>query len=343
MSFRLLDRLVADLLVAAGTQASEADDVARVLGWAERRGLHPQGCVWVDILTQRLVAGTIRTPAPLEVVADRPAAVVLDAGDGLGQVAGLRAVDLAAERAVDTGVGLVTIRSSNHFGPAGFYADALARRGLVAVVATNAYPKVAPPGGASKGLGTNPLALGAPVADEPPLVADVSTGALAGSKVRDAIAEGARLPEGQLLDADGRPTTDPHALGAGGVMLPAGGHKGFAFGLLVEVLTSVLGGGHHGAGIGSMFDTGRRAATSHAVLAIAPHDDGVPDRLASLAAWLRSTGSEVRLPGQRAATLADGRDDVELPAASLAALRAAADRVDVPMPEPLNVSRSHPE
>ncbi len=291
--------------------------------------------MWVDILTQRLVAGTIRSPAELRLLADRPAAVALDAGDGLGQVAGHRAVDLAAERAAANGIGLVTVRASHHFGPAGFYADALARRGLVAVVATNAFPKVAPPGGTTRGLGTNPLAIGAPIADESPLVADVSTGAAAGSKVRAAIATGSQLPDGQLLDADGVPTTDPRALGAGGVMLPAGGHKGFAFGLLVELLTSVLGGGAHGPELGSMFDVATPAGTSHVVLAIAPHDGGVPVRLASLAAWLRSTGSEVRLPGQRAAAIAERADEIDLPEASIEALRTAAARVDVELPEPL--------
>jgi LDH2 family malate/lactate/ureidoglycolate dehydrogenase len=313
------------LLVGAGADPSEAREVGEVLVWADHRGRFTQGTIWVEVMCTSLRRGDVVSPTTIEVVSDRPASCTIDAGDGLGHVAGRRAVGIAAERADEYGIAIVTVRNSSHFGACGYYATQLAERGMVGIVATNAYPKVAPHGGRTAALGTNPIGFAAPVDGAGPIVGDLSTGALAGSRVRDAQAAGQSLDEGAALDAEGGPTRDPAALAAGGVMLPFGGAKGYALGILVEVLTSGLSGGAGPGELGSMFSRGR-AGTSHVVIAIAG-DSELAERTADLRSSILSTpaqpGMEVRLPGD-VGHEKQQRDTIDLPPETDAALERAA-------------------
>jgi LDH2 family malate/lactate/ureidoglycolate dehydrogenase len=336
-----LVEFLSELLHAGGADRREASAVAEVLVWADARGRHPQGAVWVDVLLARLASGAIRSPSEMIVVHDTPSLVVLDADHGFGQVAGLRAVTIAMERAATTSVGVVAVRNSTHYGAAGHYADRVARGGMIGLSLTNAYPKVAPHGGMGPALGTNPIAFAVPVAGRPPILGDLSTGALAGSRVREAIAESRQLEPGMAIDASGMPTTDPYALEQGGVMLPAAGAKGYALGLLVEAITSVLAAGAVASEVSSVFDVSHPGDTSHAVIALQPPDAAYPERAASLVAQVLRTPSSplgaVRLPGdagheQRERTETSG---VALPPDTLSRVRSGAARVGVTVPAEL--------
>lgn len=313
------------LLLEAGADAGDAREVSEVLVWADHRGRFTQGTIWVEALCTALRRGDVLSPATMEVVSDRPAAVTIDAGGGFGQVAGLRSTRIAADRATENGIAVVTVRNSSHFGACGCYAGRLAAEGMVGIVATNAYPKVAPHGGRRAALGTNPVGFAAPVTSGRPIVGDLSTGALAGSRVREAEAAGHLLEEGTALDSDGRPTRDPAALDRGGVMLPFGGAKGYALGILVEILTSGLSGGAPPDALGSMFAPGR-AGTSHVVIAIAA-DAELQERMAHLRSSILATpaqqGAEVRLPGD-VGNEYEAREVIDLPPETDAALRRAA-------------------
>jgi LDH2 family malate/lactate/ureidoglycolate dehydrogenase len=316
----LIDHSVG-LLLGAGADAREAREVSEVLVWADHRGRFTQGTIWLEAICASLMRGDVVSPAVIEVEAERPAAVAIDAGGGFGHVAGRRAVGLAAERATDNGIAIATVRNSSHFGACGFYASRLAEQGMVGIVATNAYPKVAPYGGRTAALGTNPIGFAAPVDGAPAIIGDLSTGALAGSRVRDAEAAGQPLPEGTALDRDGRATCDATALADGGVMLPFGGPKGYALGILVEILTSGLADGAPPDQLGSMFAQGP-ADTSHVVIAIAGAPD-LPSRLGDLRSSILATppqpGMEVRLPGD-VGHLHEAHDMIDLPPETDAAL-----------------------
>jgi LDH2 family malate/lactate/ureidoglycolate dehydrogenase len=334
-----LKNLLEALLVAGGADARDAQTTAEVWCWADERERHPQGSVWVEPFLARLAAGTLVSPAPVAVRRVSPATVHVDAGHGFGPVAGHLAVDLVTATALDVGVGLVTVVDSTHFGAAGHYAARIAERGLLGVVCTNAYPKVAAHGGTRPVLGTNPIAFSVPVAGGDVVIGDLSTGALAGSRVREAIERGERLPEGTALDALGSPTTDPSALERGGVMLPAAGPKGFALGLMVELLTSVLGAGSVAGETGSMFEPAEWVRVSHTFLAFTPMDDDFASRAAAFLTHVVQAdgGAAVRIPGRdRERAAARAREHgIELPPASVAALRRSADRLGVPLPPDL--------
>jgi LDH2 family malate/lactate/ureidoglycolate dehydrogenase len=329
--------LLAQLLEAGGADAADARIVADVLGWADERERYPQGSIWVEPFLARLTAGGVRSPAEMRVQHTAPASALVDAMDGFGHVAGRFAVDVAVEKARAFGVGLVAVVNSTHFGAAGHYAARIAEEGLLGLACTNAYPKVAAHGGTTPVLGTNPLAFSVPVAGEDFVIGDLSTGSLAGSRVRDAIDRGERLPEGAALDAAGRPTTDPRDMERGGVMLPAGGPKGFALGLMVEMLTAVLGGGPIAGETGSMFDPTGRVRVSHVFLAIAPFDDEFAVRAAALLDQVRDRDAtvDVRIPGneRERAAVRSRANGIRLPGTTIDALQRSAERVGMTLPD----------
>lgn len=334
LSSAQLRDIAQNVLGRLGLDTVEVAAVTDALVWADRRDRGPQGTIWLETVAQRVLAGGSVARAQMSVVEDQGARVILDAGNAVGHVAGTRAVELVAERVEQFGVGVVSVRNSSHFGACGYYAMRLAESGHLGIAATNAYPKVAPHGGRSAVLGTNPMAFAVPRLDAPPIVADLSTGAIAGSRIRHAQETGAQLPPDTVVDRDGQPTNDPDALSNGGVMLPVGGPKGTALGLMVEVLTSVVAGGASPAELGSMFAPSDDARTSHVVIAIGLADGAagaVADLAGSLLGAAPRSGMEVRLPGD-AGHVAAARDEIELDVDTVEALRRVAADLDVALP-----------
>lgn len=319
-----------DILVRAEADEAEAADVSDVLVWADRRDQAPQGTIWLDALTERLVRGDTISPAPLDLQQPYPATLTIDAGHGFGHVAATRATEWAGTAAKTNGVAVASVRNSSHFGACGFYAAKLAGEGLIGIAATNAYPKVAPHGGREAVLGTNPIGFAAPALDGNPIIADLSTGSTAGSRIRAAKAAGEPLDHGAALDRAGQPTRDPGALQDGGVMLPFGGAKGGALGLMIEVLTSGLSGGAPPDDLGSMFAEGQ-TRTSHVIIAIAANDElgaAVGHLRDLVSAAVPQEGQSIRLPGDRGHSAA-ANDTVVLANDTTLALRRAATRVGV--------------
>ncbi|MGQ0838225.1 Ldh family oxidoreductase [Actinokineospora sp.] len=197
-----------------------------------------------------------RSPADAEpkVLADRGATVLLDAAGALGLWQAGEAMDLAARRAADYGVGLVSVRGATHFGCAGHHALRAVAHGMIGVVAANCgHQRIArPPRGRAPMLGTNPLSVAAPAGGHPPFVLDMSTTAVPTGKVRAAARAGEPVPAGWLADDRGEPVTDPARFDSGEAHLtwlgaPGGGeYKGFGLGLMVEVLAALV----PGAGLG---------------------------------------------------------------------------------------------
>ncbi len=323
--------------MAGGASRSEASTVAAVLLWADERQKFPQGSIWVEVLTQRLQAGSLRSPVDSDADSRNGALALVDAQMGFGQVAATRAVNLAVQLASEHGVGFVSVRNSNHFGAAGYYAGLMADRGCIGIAMTNAFPKVAAERGRRAALGTNPIAFASPVQNEPTLIADFSSGSLAGSRVREAVSRNEQLPPGFIVDASGAPSTDPRVLDSGGVMLPAGGPKGYGLALMVEVLTSCLAGGPSGADIGSVFDVAGSAGLSHLMIAVKPTGLDFGERVESLGTFVRQSGAEVRLPGQRGPELSSEAlaSGIALPEQSRLALARTAEHLGVDMPEEL--------
>jgi LDH2 family malate/lactate/ureidoglycolate dehydrogenase len=172
--------------------------------------------------------------------------VRLDAGLGLGQIAGRRATDLVIERAATHGVAVVSVREATHLGALGVYTRRIAEQGVIGLCVQNGPTVVPPFGGVTPLFSTNPLSYALPTAARPTVVYDIATTAVAGNRILLAKRRGDRsIPEGWASDERGRPTTDTEAASVWNLQW-FGGHKGYGLGFLVEVLAGVLAGSSFG-------------------------------------------------------------------------------------------------
>ena len=243
------DRLTdycARILEGLGVPPDQAAVVAGSLIEADLRGVESHGVHLMALYADRLRGGHLKGRTEVTVLRDEGAAALLDGGQGLGQISGLAAVDLAVAKAREFGVGTVAVRNSSHLGALGWYTMRGAEAGCITLAAQNGPPFVPPFGGVTGIFSTNPMSYAVPAGDEPMLVLDMATTAVAGNRVLLAQKRGdATLPAGWANDETGRPTTDP-ALASVRHLQWFGGYKGYGIALLIEILAGVLTGASFG-------------------------------------------------------------------------------------------------
>ena len=242
-----LAKAIVALFRQAGSSETEARLVADQLVGANLAGHDSHGVGMVPLYVDVLMAGELQLNRVPDTVLDHGALTVLDAGVGLGQVAGQAAMQVAIDKARTHGISLTGLRNSHHIGRIGHWAEMACAAGMVSIHFVNviAHPVVAPFGGSDARLVTNPIAIGVPRPRAEPLVLDFATSKLAVGKIRVALNTGKTLPPQVLLDAAGHPTRDPAALfdEPRGALLPFGDHKGSGLALMCEILGSALFGG----------------------------------------------------------------------------------------------------
>ena len=233
----------------AGSSEEEARIISQHLVDANLMGHDSHGVIRIPQYLANVKKGDCVPGAPLEVIQETPATAVLNANWGYGQVAALRAMEMAVEKAATHAVSAVGIHHCNHIGRLGEYPPLATARDMIGLVTVNGHGKghlLAPYGGAEGRLVTNPLAVGIPTLQGEPIVLDMATSVVAEGKVRVKRNRGEPTPEGWLVDSKGMPTTDPLALYTipRGALLPLGGltagHKGFGLALIVEILSGAL-------------------------------------------------------------------------------------------------------
>ena len=241
-----LTDLIERIFTAAGVDPREARLVAAHVVDAEARGYVSQGLIRVPAYVKWARAGQIAPRTRLTIEHETPATLVVDAHNGWGHVAAMETMRLCVERAKTAGTCLAVVRNTNHIGRLGYYVEEAAVHDMIGLIACSGNPEsswVAPWGGTRPLFGTNPIAIGFPRRDGPPVVVDVSTTQGARGNVLLAQKLGQPLPDGWAFDAAGHPTRDPqHALPPHGTLAPLGGHKGYALAVAVEVLCGVLAG-----------------------------------------------------------------------------------------------------
>lgn len=293
-----LTGLAVDALRRQDVPEDDARIVAAALVEADLGGQASHGLMRLPFLLRRLQAGLINPHPRMRVHGSRPAAALLDADNGLGPVAGTRAVDLAVERAREFGLAVVAVRHSNHLGAMNFYLRRITAGGLAGLAFSNTPPAMAPPGASTALLGTNPIAAGFP-APGGDLVVDLATSQVARGQILKARQAGRPIPEGWAMDSTGHPTTDPESAIAGS-LAPLGGSKGFALALVVEVLTGVLAGAAVGPGVtGTFSPSDQESDVGHSfwALDVDAFGPGFGERLERLVTSLRDAGG--RVPGER--------------------------------------------
>ncbi len=243
-----LRELTAAIFQAAGCQPAEAGRIAFHLVDANLVGHDSHGVIRIPSYIQWLRTGKVLPGRTLQVVFENEALAVVDGQFGFGQTVGAQAMELGIEKSARHGVAVIALRNSGHLGRIGDWPLMAVRRGKLSVHFVNtsgAGILVAPYGGINRRLSANPIAAGIPVAGGPPLLLDISACTLAEGKIRVALNKGVPVPANCIIDAGGRPTTDPRVFYADppGAILPIAGHKGYGLGVLCEVLAGALTGG----------------------------------------------------------------------------------------------------
>jgi LDH2 family malate/lactate/ureidoglycolate dehydrogenase len=197
----------------------------------------------------------VKARAVVRVIQEQPATALVDGDGGLGVVVGSRAMAVAIEKARAAGAGVVAVTNSHHYGIAAHYAKMALPHDMIGISMTNSLPEVVLPGVSKATVGTNPIAIAAPSGDEHPWVLDMATSVGAAGKAEIAMRQGKELPDGWLVDPEGRPTRDPKMKFQGGALLPLGSfaelasHKGYGLGVGVDVLCGVLSGAGYSAAL----------------------------------------------------------------------------------------------
>jgi len=263
-----LTSAVADIFAAVGIAASDAEVVAADLVAADLEGIASHGLMLVPMYVERINKGSVSRRSAGKVVSDRGGAIVIDAGNALGQLTSRQAVKLAVARAREIGLATVAVRNGFHFGTAGRYARLIAEQNCVGIVLSSTRPLMPPPGGAEALVGNNPIAIALPSAGDFPVEADMALSATAMGKIRLAAAAGEAIPADWAVDAQGRPTTDPVAA-IKGMLLPAAGPKGFGLAFAIDLLCGGLSDGAVGADVRPLYgDPAEPYRCSHFFLAI---------------------------------------------------------------------------
>lgn len=226
---------------AAGASEENTAVVADHLIDANLTGHDSHGVIRIPSYVRAIEQGQLAPAARPEVVRETAAMTLIDAHHTFGQVSALVATDAVVAKAREHGVALAGTFHGTHIGRVGHYPTRAAAQGVALLVAYGSVGRSAVPfGGRSGALGTNPISFGFPAEGEDPFLLDFATTAVAAGKVSVARDKHEQLPPDTMLDHDGRPTTDPHALSQGGALLPFGAHKGYALSVMATLLSSAL-------------------------------------------------------------------------------------------------------
>ncbi|NDL66591.1 Ldh family oxidoreductase [Anaerotalea alkaliphila] len=257
IGFDTMERFMVDVFEKLGVPPEDARTCARVLVEADKKGIDSHGTNRLKpIYCDRIKAGIQNPVTDFQVVREGPTTAVVDGHDGMGMVIGTKAMEMAIAKAKTYGMGMVAVRNSTHYGIAGYYTTMAVEAGMIGITGTNARPSIAPTFGVENMLGTNPLAFGIPSDEAFPFSIDCATSITQRGKIEVYDKLGKDLPEGWVIDQEGRTRTDTHQVledlvkgtaaltPLGGVGEDLGGYKGYGYATVVEILSAALQGGN---------------------------------------------------------------------------------------------------
>ena len=306
-SYEQLNKFCMDAFTKFGFKEDEARIITDVLLLSDLYGIESHGMQRLVRYHKGIEKGMIKVDAKPEVVFETPVSAVVDAHDGMGQLAGHFGMSLAIEKARKVGMSVVTVRNSNHYGIAGYYAKMACDQGLIGMSMTNSEAIMVPTFARKAMIGSNPIAVSMP-ADPYPFFFDASTTVVTRGKLELYNKMEKPLPEGWALDKNGHASTDAKdvltnivAKNGGGIM-PLGGntellgsHKGYGYGMLCEIMCSMFSQGTPS----SRVNVGGKSGTCHGFMVIDPRVFGDPEAIkAHFSAFLQELRDTPKADGQ---------------------------------------------
>ncbi|MBQ7036376.1 MAG: Ldh family oxidoreductase [Clostridia bacterium] len=228
----------------AGLSFSDAEKITEVLLDAEMKGIRTHGFVRVKKYVDCIRKGGIRPSGDIKILSELPSWAVVDGEGGLGILIALNAVNLAIQKAKETGIGIVNVKNSHHLGPVGYYAAKCADEKMFGMAMSNGDVMLAATGSREKNIGNNPFAYSVPAGKYDKIIYDVAISMGSDMKIIQMGKEGKKVPPGWMVDKNGIPSDNPSDYLDGGVLLPFGGYKGYGLALMVEMFAGVLSGSH---------------------------------------------------------------------------------------------------
>jgi len=260
---------VENVLVGNGVPRENAVIVAACLVEADLRGVDTHGLNRIPSYMARIREGVLDPTASPTLCQVTPAVAQIDGHNGFGFLAAHAGMAAAIRMARDLGIGMVSVKHSNHFGMSAWVVQQALDAGMMSLVFTNSSPALPVWGGKSKLMGVSPIACGAPAGKGRPFIMDMAPSVAARGKVYKALRRGEKIPKDWALDKDGKTTDDP-AKALEGVMLPMGGPKGSALAVMMDVFSGVLSGSAFAGHVTNPYDPSKPADVGHFLVAIKP-------------------------------------------------------------------------
>lgn len=245
-----------ETMCRVGMSRADAELLMENLLLSDMRGIRSHGVTKLAGYVTRIERGVTSADAQPVLTMDQGAVFAVDGKNGMGSTIGTFTMRECIRRARESGVSFATVNHASHYGFGGFYAMQAAKENMIGFSICNSPALVAPFGGASAMLGTNPMSVAIPSGKHPDLVLDMATSTVAKGKIALALKEGKAIPDTWALDAQGNPTTDAAAANVG-ALTPLGGAKGYALALIIDVICCCLAGGNDSRQIPRMFEDPR--------------------------------------------------------------------------------------
>ena len=240
-----LYRLGVAVFEGAGVPRNEAQRVMDLLIESNLVGHDSHGVIRIPVYVEGILKGRTKPGSQIKVVRESATTAAVDGGWGLGQVVATKTMNMAIAKAEQCDVGIVTTFNCGHIGRMADYALMAVDHDMIGLCSVNSVPQVVPFGGRERLFNQSPLSWAIPAGKEPPFVLDISTAVSSGGKIAVAHAKGEKLPEGYIVDKEGKPTTDPKDYYGGGAALPLGGqvgYKGTGLAMVVDITAGLLSG-----------------------------------------------------------------------------------------------------
>jgi len=323
-----LEAFIARAFAAVNVCDIEARSIAELMVRADLSGADGHGVFRLPQYIRRIKGGAVNVKPAIRVVREAPGMALVDGDNGMGHLVMRFAAEKAIEKARTAGVAWVGVKWSNHAGPASLYASMPIAHDMIGLyLAVGNANHLAAWGGLDMLLSTNPIAVGIPADKEPPIVLDMATTVAAYGKVKTAAQRGETMPDGWMIDREGRPLTDPRRANEG-LLLPIGGYKGYGLALVFGLLAGTLNGAAMGREVVDFnADDKSPTNTGHVIVAINVSAFRPPAEFkASVDGLIRDIRKSKRLPGV---------DAIRLPGERSHAKRAERTKLGIPLTAPL--------
>ena len=253
LKINILKKKVINIFKSFGLNNNHALISTNALINAELVGAYGHGLSRLKMYCDRIKKKVINPKPKIKIKKISQSISHIDANNSIGFVAADTAIKIAIQNAKKTGIGMVAVKNSGHYGLSGYYAEQAVKKNLITMIYTNGPPAVAPHGALKSLFGTNPICFGAPTGSKIPFILDTSISMINRGKIRVAAKNNQKIPKGVALDKFGKLTTDAKKA-LEGVQLPIAGFRGSGLAWMVDILSGVLTGGNHAGRVKDPFD-----------------------------------------------------------------------------------------